>query len=250
MSLPSGTAGRPDSPDHGHLTIERRDAPPAASRAEEIERARSAGFLGVLAASNAINVLSGLPDPASGFDDESVNGPLFGGYGEGAGQFGGGLTGPGVGGGCSVATCGTIATGPGYQIGAIGPGGGAFGLRGRTGGFGLPGAHPTAPAMPDPKISGSGYDKSIIRRYIRRNLDKITYCYDKQLLAHPGIGGEIMETFFIAPTGAVQASSGTGFDRDVAACVADVIKTIAFPRTGDGIGVQVHYPFQFHATGH
>jgi hypothetical protein len=248
MAFPSGTAGNPDSVEHGGLAVARAATPPAVARAIEIERARTAGFLGAIAASD-FGALSGVPDPTSGFDETSSNGPVFGGHGEGAGMFGGGLSGTELGGGCATPPCGLYGTGPAYHLGVIGPGDGRFGLRGRTGGFGLPGAHPTVPVMIEPKLSGAGYDRSIIRRYIRRSIDKISYCYDKQLLAHPGIGGEIVETFFIAPTGVVQTSSGTGFDPEVAACVAEVIQTIAFPRTGDGIGVQVKYPFQFHAAG-
>ncbi|HEX7841328.1 MAG TPA: AgmX/PglI C-terminal domain-containing protein [Kofleriaceae bacterium] len=246
MSLPSGTPGTPDRPDPGHRTVAASDRPPALSRDAEIEIARNAGFLGALS-SSAFSALSGPPDPASGFDDESSSGALFDGHGGGGGSFGTGRTGFDVG-GCAVGTCGLLRGGPGYQIGTIGHGDGPYRLH-PTGGFGLPAPRPDTPAMSGAKISGSGYDKSIVRRYIRRSLDKITYCYDKQLLVRPGIGGEIMATFFITPTGAVQTASGTGFDRDVAACVADVIKTIAFPRTGDGAGVQVNYPFQFHAAG-
>jgi hypothetical protein len=55
-------------------------------------------------------------------------------------------------------------------------------------------------------------------------------------------------TFLIGASGEVQTSTGTGFDRDVAGCVAAVIQTISFPRPGDGIGVQVNYPFHFHAA--
>ena len=95
----------------------------------------------------------------------------------------------------------------------------------------------------------SGYDKTIVRRYIRRSIDKIAYCYNRQLLAHPGIEGEVQIRFFIAPTGAVERSSGTGFDPEVAGCIASVIQSVAFPRPGDGIGVEVNYPFQFHAAG-
>lgn len=247
MSLPSGTPGTPDRSDHGHRTVAAADRPPALSRDAEIEIARNAGFLGSLS-SSAFSVLSGPPDPASGFDDESSSGSLFDGHGGGGGSFGTGRTGFDVG-GCALGTCGLLLGGPGYKIGTIGPGDGPYRLHRPTGGFGLPDPRPDTPVMSGAKISGSGYDKSIVRRYIRRSLDKITYCYDKQLLSHPGIGGEILATFFITPAGAVQAASGTGFDRDVAACVADVIKTIAFPRTGDGAGVQVNYPFQFHEAG-
>jgi hypothetical protein len=51
----------------------------------------------------------------------------------------------------------------------------------------------------------------------------------------------------ISPTGVVQSATGTGFDGQVSSCVAGVIEQIAFPAPGNG-GVQVHYPFHFHAT--
>ena len=40
-------------------------------------------------------------------------------------------------------------------------------------------------------------------------IDKIAYCYNSQLLAHPGIEGEVQIQFFIAPTGGVERSSGS-----------------------------------------
>jgi len=40
-----------------------------------------------------------------------------------------------------------------------------------------------------------------------------------------------------------------GVDGEVASCVADVIKNIEFPKPKGGGGVQVNYPFTFHAAG-
>jgi len=54
-------------------------------------------------------------------------------------------------------------------------------------------------------------------------------------------------TFMISAAGAVQSTSATGFDPEVASCLAGVIKAIEFPATPDGTGVQVNYPFHFHA---
>ena len=50
-------------------------------------------------------------------------------------------------------------------------------------------------------------------------------------------------------TGAVQASNGSGFNGEVASCVAGVIKSINFPAPKNGGNVQVNYPFNFHAAG-
>jgi serine/threonine protein kinase len=92
-------------------------------------------------------------------------------------------------------------------------------------------------------------DKTIIRRYIRQSLPKITYCYEKELLDKPGLAGTVTAHFRIGPSGLVEQCSADGLDDEVASCVADVIKAIAFPKpTGEG-GVDVHYPFNFRATG-
>jgi outer membrane biosynthesis protein TonB len=99
-----------------------------------------------------------------------------------------------------------------------------------------------------PMIEGD-IDKAIIRRYIKRHIDKIAYCYEKQLLASPGIGGAVAISFAIGPTGYVQSSTGKGFDGEVASCVAGVIKSISFPAPKNGGIVQVNYPFNFHAAG-
>jgi hypothetical protein len=91
-------------------------------------------------------------------------------------------------------------------------------------------------------------DKAIIRRFVKRNLDKIQYCYEKALLAKPGLKGTVMVQFFIAPTGTVPSAHATGVDDAVATCVEGVIKGIAFPEPKGGGGVQVNYPFTFRSA--
>jgi len=44
-------------------------------------------------------------------------------------------------------------------------------------------------------------DKAIIRRYIKRNIQKIQYCYEKQLLAKPTLAGTVSAQFFSTPNG-------------------------------------------------
>jgi outer membrane biosynthesis protein TonB len=109
------------------------------------------------------------------------------------------------------------------------------------------------PAVPQPVVGQptavGGLDKTIIRRYIKRNVEKIAYCYEKQLLAHPGIEGTVTIQFFISPDGSVKTSNGAGFDNEVSNCVAGVVSAIQFPRPDGGGGVQVNYPFTFHASG-
>ena len=92
-------------------------------------------------------------------------------------------------------------------------------------------------------------DKAIIRRYVKRNLSRITYCYEKELLVKPNISGSIQVQFFISPEGKVASADAHGFDPTVASCVADVIKQIEFPKPRGGGGVQVNYPFNFRPAG-
>lgn len=250
MALPPGAAGDPDAVDRGRTATARADAPLQPSRGEAIADARRAGLLGNERLLDSVQQLADLPEIGSGFDTRSVTGAIYAAYtGGGPGAFGGGVIGlDGLGGGCRDAPCGVL---PGGRYATIhdGPGAGdPFGLPGR--GPGGRGHQPALPRIGQPELVGAGYDKTLIRRYIRRAIDKIGYCYDRQLLAHPDLGGELTVRFFIAPDGTVQRAAGTGFDREVAGCVAAVIETIAFPRPGDGVGVEVRYPFQFHAPGH
>ena len=97
--------------------------------------------------------------------------------------------------------------------------------------------------------SNGDLDKAIIRRYIKRNIQKITYCYEKQLIAKPGLAGTVQTQFFIAPGGNVQSANASGVDGEVASCVADVLKSIEFPKPKGGGGVNVNYPFIFRPTG-
>lgn len=251
LALDEGAAGKPtaDSVD-GHLRIKDNQREPALTRAQAIEDARNRGILGSTAAlTSAIGTLASDADYSSGFDDANVYGPLFGADGEGRGVFGGGVHGFGPGGGCAMPPCGIIGTGDYGTIGTgdkagdgwSGPGGGNGRLRKRA---------PFSPSgyLGRP-ISEGDLDKAIIKRYIKRQVDKIAYCYEKQLLANPGLGGTVNVQFLIAANGSVQSASGAGVSGDVSSCVASVIKNISFPAPRNGGTVQVNYPFNFHRAG-
>jgi hypothetical protein len=249
MALESGQAGTPKSTNKdGQLQIKNNDVSPRVARQQAIDEARTAGVLGSVALTSGAMFSDITSDSAisSGFDTSNVWGPIYGSSGEGYGTFGYGRSGLGPGGGCS-SDCGIIGTDGKY--GRIGMG--RFGREGyQLPGSGTPGRGGRQPKVPGPTIGQpetSGYDKSIIRRYIRRNVEKIAYCYEKQLLAKPGIEGTISVQFFISPTGSVKSSVGSGFDSEVANCVADVVSNIEFPKPPEG-GAQVNYPFTFHAT--
>jgi biopolymer transport protein ExbD len=96
-----------------------------------------------------------------------------------------------------------------------------------------------------PTVEGD-LDKAIIRRYIKRNMQRLEYCYEKRLEVKPDLEGTVQTQFFIGPEGRVTTSTATGVDSEVANCVAGVIKDIEFPKPKGGGGVRVNYPLTFH----
>jgi hypothetical protein len=99
-----------------------------------------------------------------------------------------------------------------------------------------------------PSVQGD-LDKAIVRRYIKRNIQKIQYCYEKQLLNKPRLAGTVQAQFEIGDEGKVVSSTATGVDAAVTSCVADVIRQIEFPKPKTGGVVQVNYPFMFRLGG-
>lgn len=250
MALDEGKMGKKDSDRaEGQYKMQKTQEDPQLARQQAIDAARTAGILGntALVQGGAFASLTGTGDISSGFDDSNIYGGLLGNEaGEMNGGFGYGRSGFGPGGGgtgwgtIGTGRYGTIGHGSGTGSG-YGVGGGRGGMRGRTA------AVPTV-SIGQPNAQGD-LDKAIIRRYIKRNIQKITYCYEKQLLAKPGLAGTVSTQFFITPNGNVASASGSGVDPEVANCVADVIKGIEFPKPKGGGGVQVNYPFTFRPAG-
>lgn len=250
MALDEGKMGKKDSDRaEGQYKMQKNQEDPQLARQQAIEQARTAGILGeaALVQGGAFASLTGTGDISSGFDDTNIYGGLLGNEaGEMNGGFGFGRSGFGPGGGgtgwgtIGTGRYGTIGHGAGTGSG-YGVGSGRGGMRGRTS------AVPTV-TISQPDVQGD-LDKAIIRRYIKRNIQKISYCYEKQLLAKPSLAGTVQAQFFISPTGSVTSSQGSGLDPEVAGCVADVIRGIEFPKPKGGGGVQVNYPFNFRPAG-
>jgi hypothetical protein len=253
MALAEGTAGTDKSPNiSGHIRIKDNNLPPQLARIQAIEEARSAGVLGSVAlqSGDAFASITELGNLSSGFDAVNAYGAIYGADGESFGNFGYGRSGFGAGGGCTTGPCGIIGTQPGY--GRIGLG--KYGTSGwNTNPGGVLGGRKHPPGVPNPVIgrpeATGGLDKEIIRRHIKRNIEKIKYCYEKQLLAQPGLEGTVSVAFFITPNGTVSSSVGSGMNAEAANCMASVVSNIAFPKPSDGGGVQVNYPFTFHPAG-
>ncbi|NVB83957.1 MAG: AgmX/PglI C-terminal domain-containing protein [Kofleriaceae bacterium] len=228
-----------DARETGQLRIAESHESAPDDRAEAIDEARSAGTLGAsnLVEGGSFASLTGTADTSSGFDDTNVYGGLLGNEGATASGFGAGGGGTGWG---TIGTgrYGTIGRGAGTGSG-YGVAGGRGGMRARTA---------AAPIVSTGQLTTHGeLDRAIIRRYIRRNIAKVQYCYEKELLARPTLAGTISITFQIDDNGHVTGAAATGMDETVASCVADVVKQIEFPH-GGGL-VSVSYPFTFHPEG-
>ena len=212
-------------------------------------RARSAGILAVLAdrqrpAFAEITALGG------GLDLQAVRGSLAGsdslataagGWGfdlSAGGPRGDGPGGPGIG----KARYGTIGDGPGTGP-SFAPGLGPGGPRGRI---------PRPPKLAVGEVLvGGGLDRNTIRRYVRQKLESIQYCYQRQLTVRPALAGTVDSEFTIDENGRVIAARTQGLgDPEVEACIAEVLRSIAFPRPHDGSLVHVRsYPFILHPAG-
>ena len=100
----------------------------------------------------------------------------------------------------------------------------------------------TTLAIGQPMAQGD-LDKALIRKVVKGARTKVTYCYEKALVASPSLAGTVTVQFFIKPDGTVASAAASGVDPDVASCVANVIKSLVFEKPKNGGGVQVVYPF-------
>jgi hypothetical protein len=253
MVLEQGTIGSltDNSADPAKRQIRNNQVDPELARREALEQARSAGVFGssLLQDGDLFASVVGTGMVSSGFDAASIIGGIDG-DGTGAPNgWGQNASGNGFGGG-----------GTSYRIGGYNT------IRdgSRTGeGWGIPGAHPCKattgvcrPHNPKPPvvigrpiIDNGSYDGAIIKRYVKRKLAQISFCYEQQLLVNRDLSGTVMAEWTISMNGLVQASRASGVDGKVSSCIAEVISTIQFPKPPQ-VGVyQVRYPFVLHKTG-
>lgn len=102
-----------------------------------------------------------------------------------------------------------------------------------------------APAPAGAQVTGGSIDKEVIRRVIRRHVNEIRFCYEKQLARNPSLAGTVSVSFRISTTGAVDKSevkSSTLNNPDVESCIATRVLNWVFPAPIGG-PVGVTYPF-------
>jgi hypothetical protein len=221
-------------------TVPPRPAPAPVVVAPADAGVPTGGILGdpALQQGGAFASLTGTGD----LDDADIQGGLLGNeVGEMQGGFGYGM-GSGSGSGW-----GTIGTG---RYGTIGHGSGSDSGYGIRSGGGPRGHSANVPHVKigKPTLQGD-LDPAIVRRYVKRNIAKITYCYEKRLLSIPTLEGTVTSRFAIGADGLVASAEATGVDDEVASCIAHVIYAIEFPKPKSGNLTVVTYPLTLEPTG-
>ncbi len=215
------------------------------------EAAQKAGVLGILKANEGSHLASIFGrDSALGNDAENVLGGLVGTQvGEAYGVGGLGLVGSGRGGGGTGE--GTIGLGNLGTIGKGGGGGSGSGYGRGAGGLGGRRAHAPDVVPGTAQVRGS-LDKEIIRRIIRRHINEVKFCYEKELTKNQNLYGRVIIQFTIAGTGQVVASlvqQSTMNNPPVEQCIAGALRRWEFPKPNGGGIVIVSYPFVLKSAG-
>lgn len=109
------------------------------------------------------------------------------------------------------------------------------------GGFAPPPPKTTEPGLDLEELEVAGkLDQAIVRRYIKRNFQKLRYCYEKELVAKPKLGaGKVKAAFEIAGDGKVSSMTANGVDVQVSDCIAHVLRYAEYPKPADGKPVKV-----------
>ncbi len=96
-------------------------------------------------------------------------------------------------------------------------------------------------------MSGGGkLDREVVKNYIRKQLAKIRWCYQKAFQKNPELEGKLTVSFVISPTGSVMSAkviNSSLADKELEGCVEQKIMTWRFPAPQGGGVVKVNYPF-------
>jgi hypothetical protein len=199
--------------------------------------AEDAGLLGALRDSGMMDGMGGAVDA------EMLGGigGLIGAKGVQVGSGGLGSRGSGLGGGGTADGLGGLGTkGMGSGASGYGRGGGNFGEKGE-GALGAVGG--------DPIIIGA-LDKALIDAVVKRHMNAIRYCYQRELVKSPSLKGKVSIKFTIAKDGSVSAAStksSTLGSSTAEGCIVNQFLRMKFPEPKGGGIVIVTYPFIFTA---
>lgn len=184
----------------------------------------------------------------------NVLGP--GGLGSGINNALGGLRGASMGdagGAGGLGSRGTGAGGGGNALGIGGLGSGTGRGSGGRGGIDLGGrGKGMTRVQPGKVISRGSLSREEIQRVIRRVMNQIKFCYERELNKNPNLEGKIVASWVIQGSGDVgtaKASQNTMGNAKVEKCVMRIIKRLRFPQPQGGGQVFVTYPFVFSPSG-
>ena len=243
-----GEIGTKKAKKKGRLAIKgpKDNKTPQMPKSLAINAARQAGVL-VLLSKNRTGAFGHLFGKDSALGDEAVNamGKLQGDdIGDAPGIGGLGPVGNGRGGG------GTAEGGVGY--GPLGTIGGGTRLDGRArygSGFRLR-DHKVRHVVPVKPLTATvlrgSLSKSIIRRIVRRHLNEVRFCYQKELQVKRDLYGRLVVNFTIAGNGQVITSGvsrSTLRNVNVETCISRAVRRWLFPKPQGGGLVVVSYPF-------
>jgi biopolymer transport protein ExbD len=123
------------------------------------------------------------------------------------------------------------------SLGFGGEGIGRFGTIGHGSGIGrggMSGRYLPTPLTMLGQVEITGADvqkwKPITRRYVKRNIAKITYCYEKELLGRGDLAGTFVASMTIDKAGKVRATVTETFDAKVGTCIKGVLDSIELPK--------------------
>jgi hypothetical protein len=91
-------------------------------------------------------------------------------------------------------------------------------------------------------------DLAFVQPLIKRRMNQIRYCYERELAKRPSIGGEIVVEIVVSIDGTVSSattSSSTMDNTAVETCINNRLVRLQFPAPEDGLPLTVAYPFHF-----
>ncbi|HEX5064354.1 MAG TPA: AgmX/PglI C-terminal domain-containing protein [Kofleriaceae bacterium] len=137
---------------------------------------------------------------------------------------------------CDGQPCGVIGAGSG--IGTLSGGHGTpsqgYGISYGYIGHGSGPHYASVPSVKQGALTALGeLDQTIVRRYIRRNINRIRYCYEKELVTKSDLAGTLTASWTIDSGGLVRDVKLDGFPA-VASCMTTALSAIEFPRPKQG----------------
>jgi hypothetical protein len=91
-------------------------------------------------------------------------------------------------------------------------------------------------------------DAFVVRQEIKKDLPKITRCYELALRHEPELEGKVSVRFAVIHTGyvrGVHVVENTTGNASVERCVARIVSALRFPRRRTGRSVRFTFPFVF-----